>query len=485
MSKVFLCLGGCFLVLALIPASAQANLFWFDSFLSSSNIVSSELNGDARLVVVQNVSEPRGLAADGEHIYWTSQTGTIGRSLPDGTGRQDSFITGLIEPSSLAVTDTHIYWSEPFRGYIGRASLDGSGVNRDFLETLRSTYALSAQGDYLYWITGDLVGRARLDGSELNREFIDLSGTELRDFNSIATSGSYIYLGAEDRVAGDVVYRVNLDGTGLNTSFLTSPELVAGLAASEEFLYVALRPGSIGRAPAQGTSFDTSFITGLADGPRFLALYTSPGRISSSPSELSFPAQRVGTISAIRQVEFENSGSGSVAIEGVRLDKGEDFLTTGDTCPASLASGQSCRVTVRFAPGSAGQKGDTLSLLTGAGAVDTPLAGLGTVPAVRPTVTAVGKAGRSTLRVRVSCGGGTSCRILLSGGLGRSAKPAFRGKRISVSAGKRRVVRINYGAALKTRVARLLRNRRTAKISVRARNLSSGKSSRILISIRR
>ena len=45
---------------------------------------------------------PRGLAVDGRHIYWTTNS-TIGRANLDGTGVNQSFITGATRPDGVAV----------------------------------------------------------------------------------------------------------------------------------------------------------------------------------------------------------------------------------------------------------------------------------------------------------------------------------------------------------------------------------------------
>ena len=38
------------------------------------------------------------MAVDGQHIYWTNADGTIGRANLDGSGVNQSFITGASDP---------------------------------------------------------------------------------------------------------------------------------------------------------------------------------------------------------------------------------------------------------------------------------------------------------------------------------------------------------------------------------------------------
>ncbi len=56
--------------------------------------------------------DPCGVAVDGGHVYWASQTGTtIGRANLDGTGVDQSFIGGANRPCGVAVDGADVYWS--------------------------------------------------------------------------------------------------------------------------------------------------------------------------------------------------------------------------------------------------------------------------------------------------------------------------------------------------------------------------------------
>jgi virginiamycin B lyase len=70
------------------------------------------------------------------HVYWTNlDADTIGRANLDGTGVNQSFITGASDPAGVAVDATHVYWSNAGTdtGTIGRANLDGTGANQSFI----------------------------------------------------------------------------------------------------------------------------------------------------------------------------------------------------------------------------------------------------------------------------------------------------------------------------------------------------------------
>src|SRR5439155_1244390 len=75
-----------------------------------------------------------GSGAVAGHVYWTEEaTGTIGRANLDGTGANQSFITGATSPFGVAVDAGHVYWTNFNTGTIGRADLDGTGVNQSFI----------------------------------------------------------------------------------------------------------------------------------------------------------------------------------------------------------------------------------------------------------------------------------------------------------------------------------------------------------------
>jgi uncharacterized protein YjbI with pentapeptide repeats len=130
-------------------------VYWTD--VAHSSVGRANLDGTGvNPSFVAGAGNARGVAVDGQHIYWTQlvgtgqpQGGSIGRANLDGTGANASFITGLEAPSpwgGLAVDSSHVYWANSYHcdyqttppslcagGTIGRASLDGTIVNRSFI----------------------------------------------------------------------------------------------------------------------------------------------------------------------------------------------------------------------------------------------------------------------------------------------------------------------------------------------------------------
>jgi hypothetical protein len=103
---------------------------------------------------------------------------------------------------------------------------------------------------------------------------------------------------------------------------------------------------------------------------------------SLSPSALSFGSQTVGT-SSVQIVSLVNTGGGPLEISniGITGSGAVDFAETNN-CPASLAAGASCSVSVTFDPPTAGMDSASLTLTdnAGTGSQAVPLSGTGLPP---------------------------------------------------------------------------------------------------------
>src|ERR687883_121650 len=84
-------------------------------------------------------------------VYWAnSGTNSIGRANVDGTGANQSFITGANAPDGVAVDAAHVYWANVNTGTIGRATLDGTGVNQNFITGANAPAGVAVDGAHLY-----------------------------------------------------------------------------------------------------------------------------------------------------------------------------------------------------------------------------------------------------------------------------------------------------------------------------------------------
>ena len=78
------------------------------------------------------------MAVDAAHVYWANSrsTGTIGRANLDGTGVDQSFITGVDLPGGVAVDAAHVYWTnlEHASARSGAPTSTARASTRDFID---------------------------------------------------------------------------------------------------------------------------------------------------------------------------------------------------------------------------------------------------------------------------------------------------------------------------------------------------------------
>ena len=169
------------------------------------------------------------------NVYWTNgSTYTVGIAQLNGTGADQSYISGAKLPYGVAVDSAHIYWANSNTGTIGRANLDGTGVNQSFI-TANSPAGVAVDGAHIYWTnfnaapTGS-IGRANSDGTNVIQNFI----TTVRNPVGVAVDSAHIYWANTSSTKGGGIGRANLDGSGVNQFFISvNPDIsnVVGVAA--------------------------------------------------------------------------------------------------------------------------------------------------------------------------------------------------------------------------------------------------------------
>jgi uncharacterized repeat protein (TIGR01451 family) len=166
----------------------------------------------------------------------------------------------------------------------------------------------------------------------------------------------------------------------------TAPLQVAGVSVSGDFAIASGCTAASPLAPSAACVIDVTFTPILPGGRTGLVTIISndpasptttvaltgtgaalPAPVASvTPTSLTFPLQIVGTLGSSREVTLRNTGGSSLTIQSVEL-VGTGFVFQS-ACPAKLAVGANCNVSVAFRPDRIGYVAATLRFVTDAAA---------------------------------------------------------------------------------------------------------------------
>ncbi|MEK7752986.1 MAG: SBBP repeat-containing protein, partial [Acidobacteriota bacterium] len=250
-------------------------------------------------------------------------------------------------------------------------------------------YIGGSSDDYGYGMAVDAAGNAYVTGFTGSSEatFPVMVGPDLT-YNG----GSYDVFAAKVNAAGTALtYAGYIGGSGLDEGLGIAVDAagnayVTGYTTSTEGTF----PKTVGPDLTYNGGYYDAFVAKIA-GPM----------VTLNPASLSFGNQNVGTTSASKTVTLTNSGTAPLVITTVTLTgaKPGDFNKTGDTCAgATIAAGNTCTMTVTFAPTALGSRSAALSVTDNApdSPQSVPLSGTGT-DTTPPTVTAVAPNGGEKL----------------------------------------------------------------------------------------
>jgi hypothetical protein len=245
-----------------VASRADAYVYWTNSDgIGRANLDGSGAN-QSFITGINADANAEVMAVDGAHVYWTHGSGVpedpyaIGRANLDGSGVNQSFITGLnatFLSGGLAVDGAHVYWTEDIGeapqqhiGAMGRANLDGSAVDQNFITGQGSLYGIAVDGAHIYWAGATSETWANHDSGHIGRANLDGSGAD-RNFipadypNDVAVDGAHIYWNS-GVVFNPPIGRANLDGSGANQTFLSGLEVNAGdIAVDRAHIYWSQR----------------------------------------------------------------------------------------------------------------------------------------------------------------------------------------------------------------------------------------------------
>lgn len=178
---------------------------------------------------------------------------------------------------------------------------------------------------------------------------------------------AYLSLQPDDFTSTHVVYRLDL-ATGKVTSLGSIDTAPAG-----DLIDIAIRPDT--RPPAAAATTTAS------------AVAVSGPVLGLSPRSVDFAEQPVGAPSAARIVTVRNDGDADLEIRAAAGQPGP--FASSYQCPDFLPPGETCTITVRFAPTVEGAASSRITVLTNA--PSTPdviaLSGVGVTPLLQPSAT--------------------------------------------------------------------------------------------------
>ena len=180
--------------------------------------------------------------------------------------------------------------------------------------------------------------------------------------------------------------------TSSNSAFSVSPASLSLAASAVGTFTVTFAPAAAGSQTgaitlpfSKGSAYTTGNLNVTLSG---VGVAAQP-QISLSATSLAFDSTTVGATSQ-RTLTIRNTGNASLSVTGIRATGADSSQFTVSPATATVAAGDSARVTVTFAPTSAGAKAASLSIAHNAGGspASVSLSGVGTAASQPPPSTA-------------------------------------------------------------------------------------------------
>ncbi len=374
------------------------------------------------------------IGANGSKLLYATFLGGSGEDRAaaiavDGSG--DAYVTGQTDsrnfPAKNALQPAYAGGScGCFDAFVTKLNGGGSGA-------IYSTYLGGTGGDYGDAIAVDSAGEAYVAGWTTSADFpvtaaayqktyggsddafvskIGATGNALaystyfggidpEQANGIAlgSAGDAIIAGSDYGVGMPVLGALESGNSGFYDGFVaafdpTGSNLIYAtwLGGSGDDDANAVVADSAGNAYVTGETFSTDFPTtpgsfqtayGGGGYDAFVAKISpaSAAGVAIVPDPVTFGDQEIGTSSPAQNIKVTNAGSAALDLTGVAAT-GDFAVTNG--CPATIAGGASCSVSLTFKPTATGARTGTLSLSdnAGGGRQTVPLSGTGTSGAV-------------------------------------------------------------------------------------------------------
>jgi hypothetical protein len=322
--------------LAVAPR-ADAFVYWADDTNDRIGRANNDGTG-ADNSFITGAHEPCGVAVDAKHIYWGNGVGahTIGRANLDGSGVNQNSITGLLFPCGPAVNGTHIYWangatgsSDPNLGSIGRARLDGTEVARPLFGN-QSTFVenpcgTAVGGEFLYWANSSSdprIGRSTIPDPLPVGSFVPDAGTFSACWPSVTASHLYW------SVFNFGIARVPLDDPTAELTEVTNASATGGTAIHASRIYWANRQeGTVSRANLDGSSPDLAFIRGAGQARGIAVDSGGPGPGGEGCNALTLGKARKNKKKGTAKLSAEVACAGALELSGKGLKPAEKLAS--------------------------------------------------------------------------------------------------------------------------------------------------------------
>ena len=288
----------------------------------------------------------------------------------------------LTNAQSVALTFTNIGVTGPFA--ISNNTC-GVSINAGASCTVSVTFTPTATGS----ATGTLTFT---DSAPNSPQAVSLSGTGGATSSPVTLSGSTLNFGSATvgttssamtvTVTNHQSAALTFSSIGITGAFaISSNTCGTGIGAGASCsVGVKFSPTAIGAAT--GT---LSFADNATNSPQKVTLSgTGTAPVAVSPASLSFGVAAVGSVSAGQTVTVSNNSASAVVVNGITFTG--DF-SDANTCPASIAAGTNCTITVKFTPTVGGARTGTLAVNLSTGTLTVSLTGTGSSGSQTPALT--------------------------------------------------------------------------------------------------
>jgi hypothetical protein len=238
-------------------ATNSEYIYWADPVAGAIGRAELGCGGSVESDFILTGDEPRWVAVDDEHIYWTSSSGSeggvgeIGRADIDGkpASIEADFISGKVEtaagffvplvdkPQGIAVNSEYVYWANDGTNAIARAEIGGGNPEPEWhvIGAQEVPQGVAVDASHIYWATNNpnsFISRADLDGS--NETFKIVSEDISAEVRGVALDGAHLYWVQK---AGNTIGRANLDLGEIEKGFIAPEGALHGLAVDPTHIY--------------------------------------------------------------------------------------------------------------------------------------------------------------------------------------------------------------------------------------------------------